>query len=260
MRASVRKLPPHTDSQQAKSKVKTINIVGDIAGRFDELMELLAKMPAADLVLSVGDMIDRGPDSKKVIDWFMGDPAGRDAVLANHEVMMLDAYYNYATFNQTHPFWGMNGGRACLDSFGGWGGVSHNVLFWMATRPLWYKQDGLFVSHAPVWDYSRIPQQYGVQWQQFTDDESSWVWNRYLNPRPMPDHFMVYGHNSSHKEHWAPLINQAGDLVDPNYHYASCIDNSRKRELMGMHWPTKELFTTEYHETERSAEGNLSVY
>ena len=45
-------------------------------------MRLLKKCPDY-LPISVGDMIDRGPDSKKVLDFFM---AGGKAILGNHEI------------------------------------------------------------------------------------------------------------------------------------------------------------------------------
>ena len=52
----------------------TYNIIGDIAGRFDELMLLLAKMPESDKVILLGDMVDRGSQSKQVIEWAMTNP------------------------------------------------------------------------------------------------------------------------------------------------------------------------------------------
>ena len=67
----------------------TYNIIGDIAGRFDELMLLLAKMPEADKVILVGDMVDRGPKSKEVIEWAMNNP-NVIAIKGNHEDMMVD--------------------------------------------------------------------------------------------------------------------------------------------------------------------------
>lgn len=220
---------------------ETINIIGDIAGRYDELMELLAKMPAASLTLSVGDLVDRGPKSKQVIEWFMGDPISRESVFANHELMMLEACTDF--WNPVdHPYWGFNGGRQTLSSYAMSGHVDPKHLEWIECRPAWYRQDGLFVSHAPVYDVKDIPKQYGYNWRDWAGNEMTWPWNRYISKRPMPGHFMVYGHNSHHVEH--TYINDEGETL----HYASCIDNSRHRELMGMHWPTKELFTVDYHQ------------
>jgi hypothetical protein len=216
-----------------------INVIGDIAGRYNELMELLAKMPPADLTLAVGDLVDRGPKSKEVIEWFMGDPLSRECVHANHENMMLDACHNFPGSPHEHPYWCYNGGTATLASYM-YAPVPEAHLRWMANRPLWFKSDGLFVSHAPVRDITRIPPEFD-DWQKFCGDESTWPWNRYLSPKPMPNHFMVYGHNSHYREHH--YTQDDGEVV----HYASCIDNSACKELMGMHWPTRETFSVEYH-------------
>lgn len=46
--------------------------VGDIHGCFNRLQSLLDEMgfdPAKDRLFSVGDMVDRGPDSDQVLDW-----------------------------------------------------------------------------------------------------------------------------------------------------------------------------------------------
>lgn len=226
---------------------ETINIIGDIAGRYDELMELLGKMPAASLTLSVGDLVDRGPQSRQVIEWFMGDPLSREAVFANHELMMLAActYWSHEPL-RGHPYWYRNGGTQTMESYH-YAPPPAEHLRWLQNRPAWYKQDGLFVSHAPVYDVNDIPPQYGYDWKEWAEradhgDESSWVWNRYITRKPMPGHFMVYGHNSRFCEH--QYVDEAGAM----HHYATCIDNSRGgRELMGMHWPSKETFAVEYH-------------
>ncbi len=47
-------------------------IVGDIHGCYDEFQELLKKCnyQYGNTVISVGDLIDRGPESRKVLEWF----------------------------------------------------------------------------------------------------------------------------------------------------------------------------------------------
>ncbi len=65
----------------------TTLIVGDIHGCFDELMHLVAKADFApsDLIVSVGDLVDRGPKSYEVVRYFASDSVHRLAVLGNHE-------------------------------------------------------------------------------------------------------------------------------------------------------------------------------
>lgn len=61
-------------------------VIGDIHGCFDELQMLLDKIgPGADdTIISVGDMIDRGPKSPEVVNFFMRTK-NAIAVMGNHE-------------------------------------------------------------------------------------------------------------------------------------------------------------------------------
>lgn len=65
--------------------MKTI-IIGDIHGCFDELLDLLATIGTTeeDRVVSVGDLIDRGPKPVEVIRFFRDRP-GALALRGNHE-------------------------------------------------------------------------------------------------------------------------------------------------------------------------------
>lgn len=66
-------------------------VIGDIHGRFNTLIELLDKAnynPESDILVSVGDLIDRGPRSVEVIDFFAAP--NRYAVRGNHEQMVLN--------------------------------------------------------------------------------------------------------------------------------------------------------------------------
>lgn len=81
-------------------------VVGDIHGHFYALELLLEQLdfdPDSDRVFSVGDMIDRGPESWRVIE-FLNRPWFH-AIMGNHEKMLLDAASsapvsrNWVTFN-----------------------------------------------------------------------------------------------------------------------------------------------------------------
>ncbi|OQX66258.1 MAG: metallophosphatase [Desulfococcus sp. 4484_242] len=71
-------------------------IVGDIHGCLHMLKRLLDKIPwrpGRDRLVFVGDCIDRGPDSKAVVDCILGlmqmDPSVI-CLLGNHEAMLMD--------------------------------------------------------------------------------------------------------------------------------------------------------------------------
>jgi serine/threonine protein phosphatase 1 len=224
-----------------------INIIGDIAGRYDELMLLLEKMPEADLILSVGDLVDRGPKSKEVIEWFMNNKKA-EAIYGNHEDLMVNAIVHKDMW-----LWIRNGGGATLRSYLPEGEESLNDvdvptehLQWLQTRPLWYQTDDLFVSHAPVQGLKYIPDQFDDS--QKGPREGNFIWNRWTPTKPQ-DKFMIYGHNGQFKKHkW-------GDGSE----FAMCIDNSHSGRLTGIHWPTKEIFSVDFLDREEHAEHYLDI-
>jgi len=64
----------------------TTLVIGDIHGCYAELQELLDKagVGASDLILAVGDIVDRGPESPEVIDFFHRH-SNASSLMGNHE-------------------------------------------------------------------------------------------------------------------------------------------------------------------------------
>jgi serine/threonine protein phosphatase 1 len=99
--------------------------VGDIHGRSDLLGDLLAEIevdaaesgPGRRTLVFLGDYVDRGPDSRGVVEMLIsGLPQGFDVYFlkGNHEVMLLDFLRGHS-----HPeLWLANGGDATLRSYG----------------------------------------------------------------------------------------------------------------------------------------------
>lgn len=102
-----------------------IYAIGDIHGRFDLLSERAADIrrdraeapPARTIELFLGDYVDRGPQTKEVLDWLIGAPPLADqriCLLGNHEAMLLDALADPYGMD----LWLANGGDATLHSYG----------------------------------------------------------------------------------------------------------------------------------------------
>jgi serine/threonine protein phosphatase 1 len=101
-----------------------IYAIGDIHGRSD-LLESLHEQIAADwsagaaergVVVYLGDYVDRGYDSRGVVDMLLqGPPCGLEAVflIGNHEQFMLDLLDGGSS-----RLWLANGGRETLLSYG----------------------------------------------------------------------------------------------------------------------------------------------
>ncbi len=71
---------------------RNVWVVGDLHGCYTNLMNRLDAVgfdPAQDLLVSVGDLIDRGTENVECLD-LINQPWFR-AVRGNHEQMMLDA-------------------------------------------------------------------------------------------------------------------------------------------------------------------------
>lgn len=64
-------------------------VVGDIHGCYDELMALLEKVDVGpnDRVVSVGDLVAKGPKSREVLQLFMSD-ARFTSVIGNHDLAL----------------------------------------------------------------------------------------------------------------------------------------------------------------------------
>lgn len=98
------------------SKIFTI---GDIHGCYFTLRSLFNKISPSktDLLIFLGDYIDRGPRIKETIDFFVELEEQKFQViflLGNHESMLLDAYNDsLLAFN-----WKYNGADSTLRSFG----------------------------------------------------------------------------------------------------------------------------------------------
>ena len=66
--------------------------IGDIHGCYSELMELLDKVkysPSRDRLISLGDLIHKGPHSGKVLEYFYKNKL--EVVMGNHEWHLLEA-------------------------------------------------------------------------------------------------------------------------------------------------------------------------
>jgi len=92
-------------------------VIGDLHGAFEIFMKLLINInfdPEKDRMFSVGDLVDRGPDSLECLmllkePWF-------HAVLANHEQMMIEAFDG----GYMGQFWLQNGGFWAFSALQDW--------------------------------------------------------------------------------------------------------------------------------------------
>jgi serine/threonine protein phosphatase 1 len=200
-------------------------ILTDIHGNFKTMQALLAKIPQEEKdkgIVIAGDLEDRGPRSKEVIQWCIDNNI--QVVKGNHEELMIkeglsEASYfiKNGTFNMYYdPYgreelgiWGVNGGHQTLASYitdNGDGSATMDMstlidhIEWMKKLPYYLefkdvkneKGEHLLVSHssaASVWKWSEERRK--ANHKQFI---GNLTWGRPNTIHAIPNVFNVFGH------------------------------------------------------------------
>jgi serine/threonine protein phosphatase 1 len=110
-------------------------IVGDVHGCFEELMQLLeqVQLRPEDRLISVGDLVDRGPRSPEVVAFFRQRP-NTVVLMGNHERKHVRAVLSYAQEITKLQF----------------GAGYDEAVGWMGTLPCWYEDEHVRVVHAAL--------------------------------------------------------------------------------------------------------------
>jgi serine/threonine protein phosphatase 1 len=187
----------------------TYYAIGDVHGEIEKLHELfrliredalLRKAPQQ--IVFLGDLIDRGPDSRDVVHAVMklADAGLAVCLKGNHEEMLLNAIDS--TSRNTFATWNLNGGDTALESYeraNGKGGdwresVDLAHVKWLRTLPSIIRDEArnLVFVHAGIdpWRFPDCPE--GVRlWtrsKEFFDSE------RWPEREETRDILIVHGH------------------------------------------------------------------
>ena len=93
--------------------------IGDVHGEYDTLAKLVGRLPKGAKLFFVGDLIDRGPKSAKVVEFVRKGNHG--CVLGNHEDMMIEQgkiMKKERADYEIDGLWAVNGGLDTLLSYG----------------------------------------------------------------------------------------------------------------------------------------------
>ena len=137
--------------------------VGDIHGMYDKLIKLMDAIhftPEEDLLLFLGDYIDRGPDSVKCVQYVYKlqhtYPDNVVCLLGNHEVMMSSylmqkrGTYNTLIADYAES-WLDNGGYATLQQLNALETEQREELdTWVTNLPVQYQYQEYFFCHAGI--------------------------------------------------------------------------------------------------------------
>lgn len=176
--------------------------IGDVHGCLDQLIALEAVIAedAADIegekwLVTLGDHVDRGPDSAGVIGHVMGPaPEGfrRFALLGNHEAMMLE----FLSHPNRDTGWLGEGGLETLESYNlgtsfgddalatDW--IPHAHLEFLSSLPLYLSLPGWLFVHAGI--------RPGVPLAEQADDDLIWIRAPFLTSQLTGGLRVVHGH------------------------------------------------------------------
>jgi serine/threonine protein phosphatase 1 len=169
-------------------------VIPDLHGRYDLLNEGLADIAAhsggkAGTIIALGDYVDKGPQSRQVIDRMLSGVAedwNLVALKGNHDVMMVEALRNRSKMAS----WIAKGGDTALASYGGDPAAVPQIhIAWL---------DGLRLMHI---DKCRVYVHAGVDPEVPLDrqSEATLLWKRY--PKGFSggygDLHVVHGHDNS---------------------------------------------------------------
>jgi serine/threonine protein phosphatase 1 len=169
--------------------------IGDIHGCAETLIELLRLIHIdADgkeyKRVFLGDYIDRGPNSKKVVDTLMSLDGTNVFLLGNHEDMYLasdPSYQNGYTFyerNSMASSFMYNGGSQTLESYNN--DVPQNHQTWYKNLQLFHEDELRFYVHAGI-----VPQ---VALDEQHRGDLLWIRHTFLYSESDHGKYIVHGH------------------------------------------------------------------
>ena len=182
--------------------------IGDIHGCATALRALLSSLELAteDTLVILGDAIDRGPDSRNVLDQLLTirQSCHFVPILGNHEQMLLDATEGRVPLHD----WLMHGGAETLDSYGTGAALTEMPLAHIDFLRTWgdyHKTDDHFFAHGNYVPKKKLSKQ---PWE-----EMRWRSLKYFTPGPHTSGKMaILGHTA----------NKQGEII--NLGHLVCID------------------------------------
>jgi serine/threonine protein phosphatase 1 len=181
-------------------------VIPDIHGRHDLLNEGLAEITArgeTGVIVTLGDYVDKGPESKQAVDRLLSGVAQGWSLVAlkgNHDAMMVEALRDPSKL----AAWIAKGGDAALASYGGDPAAVPEVhIVWLDRLRLMHVDAHRIYVHAGVDPEIALDQQ----------NEATLLWKRY--PKGFPggfgDRHVVHGHDNFPE---GPLLYQGRTNLD----------------------------------------------
>ncbi|MDE3183535.1 MAG: serine/threonine protein phosphatase [Bacteroidota bacterium] len=170
--------------------MERIFAIGDIHGcskTFEKLLKDKIQLTKEDNIYCIGDYIDRGDDSKGVIDLIIELRAEGYPIYTlrgNHEQMMLDAVNDKKSLN----LWLDNGGKKTLKSFGikSQDELPQEYFSFLKETEFYLQKDNYIFVHAGL----------NFRNENLFEDKEAMLWERDFFPQQpaLEDRLLIHGH------------------------------------------------------------------
>ena len=157
--------------------------IGDIHGCLDPLRRLMDQIHLSDMdeVVFMGDYVDRGPESRGVIDYLLTLRGPYTFLMGNHERMFLDFLQGKDRFLFLY-----NGGEATLETYGGVGEIPASHLAFLNRLVLYYETDDYLFVHGGI--------RPGVPLQEQDPKDLLWIREEFYADQGRYPKTVVFGH------------------------------------------------------------------
>lgn len=199
-------------------------VIGDIHGCNRKLQQLLAQIaldPAADMIVFVGDYIDRGPDIRGTVETILALKETCPNVVClrgNHE----DMFVNYFLEGRDEELFFANDGATTLSSYGltvadarAGRGFPEDHLHFLASLPLYYETEAYLFTHAGL--------RPGLSLADQSPEDLLWIRREFIDSEYDFGKTVVFGHTALYE----PLLEKNKIGIDTGAVYGgylTCIE------------------------------------
>jgi len=214
--------------------------ISDIHGccnTFEELLQQIGLTKDDELYL-LGDYIDRGPDSKGLIDyiWQLQEEGYQlHCLRGNHEEMMLASIVD----KSWRENWiGYNGGAETIASFGvqSWTDIPHKYLFFLNKLDYYFEVDNYILVHAGL-DFGEddpFGQTHSLIWIRDWYENIDYDW--------LGDRIIVHGHTPQASADTKVMLKNIDDLQVLDIDNGCVFPHSKLNTLCAFELTERKLF------------------
>lgn len=224
----------------------------DVHGSYDEMMGLYKQLPInpkKDQLIVLGDFIDRGPDTKKVVEqlmaWKKKYPHWQ-ILYGNHEDLMLDTLMYNGRIYDSFDLWYQQGGRETFysyipDELSNYEkaiiqikeAIPQEHLEWIAALPRFYQTDKYIFVHGGV--------KPGKTVEETETQDVLWIRDEFIYSDYDWGKKVIFGHTPNEKDLGMPII--MGNKIGID----GAVGASGYKNLIGLELPSENFYFEANH-------------